>query len=419
MAAIADPDVAIVGAGPSGLAAARLLLDHGIGSVVVIERDDAPGGLPRFCRHPGFGFAFSRRIESGPAFVRRLLRGLETPRLRLLTGTTALRVGPGPHLDIVGPETGAQRLAPHAVLLATGIREQPRGARLIPGDRPEAGILTTGLLQQMVARGIRRPLGRMVVVGSEHVAFSAIQTARHGGGRVVALIEPEDRIQSFAWAGLLATHLLGVAIHRRSTVAEIIGRGQVEAVILRGPAGAYRIACDSLLFSAGWSPDAAVLNGSPVAIDRRTGGPIIDQMMRSTLPGVFAAGNVLRGVESSGVAALEGARAAACIAAYLARELSGVIGQTQIDIGPQIQYIVPQRWAAHESDPAQAASFRSSMRVTGDRRNVRIRLRSGPQILWESSRRRLLSSRRIPVSLTSLDARMPDGRVVVEIVPEA
>jgi hypothetical protein len=161
-----------------------------------------------------------------------------------------------------------------------------------------------------------------------------------------------------------------------------------------------------------------MLNGSPVAIDRRTGGPIIDQMMRSTLPGVFAAGNLLRGVESSGIAALEGARAAACVAAYLEGGLSGIIGRTRIDVGPQIEYVVPQRWASDEPDPAGTPRLRPSLRVGADQANARIHLCTGGQSLWQSSRRRLLRSRRLPLSLASLNGRTPEETVRVEIVPD-
>ncbi len=416
MTAVPDPDVVIVGAGPSGLAAARTLIECGVDDILLLDRDDAIGGLPRFCRHVGFGIEYSGRIESGPAFVRRLRKGLEHWRLRMLTQTTAIGIGAGPYVDVTSGASGPQRLRPRAVLIATGIGELPRGPRLIPGDRPQTGVLTTGLLQQMVARGVGQPVGRMVVAGSEHVAFSAIMTARHAGGHAIAIVEPGDRIQSFALTGVLARFLFGVAIHRQTTIAEILGRERVETVVLEGPGGTRKVACDSVLFTGGWRPEAAWLQGSGIAIDGHTGGPSIDQMMRTTLPGVFAAGNVLRGVESSGIAALEGARAAACAAAYLKGSLSGIIGQTRIDIGAQIHYVVPQRWALDEEEPAGAPRLRPSLRVAANHGKARVRLCSDGQTLWESPFHRVLHGRRVSVSLASLSRRMPGNAVVVELV---
>ena len=68
------------------------------------------------------------------------------------------------------------------MLLATGCRERPRAARLVPGDRP-AGVLTTGELQQRVYLHGERLAGRALVVGAEHVSFSAALTLAHAGAR--------------------------------------------------------------------------------------------------------------------------------------------------------------------------------------------------------------------------------------------
>ena len=73
------------------------------------------------------------------------------------------------------------------MLLATGCRERPRAARLVPGDRP-SGVLTTGELQQRVYLGGERLAGRALVVGAEHVSFSAAVTLAHAGARVIALV---------------------------------------------------------------------------------------------------------------------------------------------------------------------------------------------------------------------------------------
>lgn len=180
-AAIGNPRVLIVGAGPAGLAAAAELTRSGISDVLVIDRDDSPGGLPRFCHHPGFGLEYARWPYSGPAFARKMLGQLQGTPVRISMGTTLLSLENGPVCEVMGPEFGYARLEPQVVIVATGIREANRGNRVVPGVRPPQGILTTGLLQQLVHRNVRLPssLRRLVVVGTEHVSFSAILTARH------------------------------------------------------------------------------------------------------------------------------------------------------------------------------------------------------------------------------------------------
>ncbi len=103
-------------------------------------------------------------------------------------------------LELTSPR-GRSTLDPAAIVLATGCRERPRSARLVPGSRP-AGVMTTGMLQQLVyLRGL--PAGRRaLVVGAEHVSFSAILTLAHGGADTIALTTELRRhasVAAFRW----------------------------------------------------------------------------------------------------------------------------------------------------------------------------------------------------------------------------
>lgn len=397
-----EPSVLIVGAGPAGLAAAHRLANAGVDGVLVVEREDALGGLPRFCRHPGFGWEYTGRMESGAGFARRLVARLDPERCRFLTRTTVLSIAPGPFVEILGPETGFARLQPKAVILSTGIRERPRTARLVPGERPERGVLTTGQLQQMVTRRLPLPGPGVVVVGTEHVSFSALLTARKAGLSVRAMVEPGARILSFPLAGWWARGFLGVPILLRTAIEEIIGRQTVEGLVLVGPRGRERVACEAVVFSGDFVPDAALARESGVEIDPRTQGPVIDQMMRTSVPGVFAAGNVLRDVETSGVAALEGARAAACVAWYLKQGPQDAEGTIPVEISDPIRYVVPQRWAPAAPEPTGAPRLRPSLRVNADVSGRRVVLRVDGRTVWRGRKRRLLRERRIPVALLPL-----------------
>jgi thioredoxin reductase len=406
-------EVAIIGSGPAGLAAAAALARSGTGNIIVVERDEAPGGLPRFCHHPGFGWEYDRRFGTGPSFVRRLLADLPAERIRLLLRTTALRILPGPIVEVVGPEIGCTMLRAKAVLVATGIRERPRGARLVPGSRPEHGILTTGMLQQMVARGVPVRAHRMAVVGSEHVAFSAILTGRRAGLRTVAIVEARDRIQSWTLAHFAAA-ALGIPLHLRSTVVEIVGREQVEAIAVRHENREIRnIRCDCVLFSGGWVPETILLAESGGQLDPHSGGPIVDQLMRTTLPGVFAAGNVLRAVESSGRAALEGAAGAGCIAALLAQQIAPEIGTARVEAEPPLSYIVPQRWAFENTTIAERAqfSFRASEEIRGQ-----ITMMMGGVLAYQGRRMRICSNRQMRFVFGGVDANARATPIRVGVV---
>jgi thioredoxin reductase len=385
-----DPRVLIVGAGPAGLAAAHALSKQGVRDVLVIDRDDEPGGLPRFCHHPGFGLEYARWPYTGPGFSRRLLRDLDGADVRIQCRTTLLSLRDGPEAELVGPAIGLRRLRPQAVILATGIRESNRGNLAVAGGRAETGILTTGQLQQMVARKVALPqrLKSVIVVGTEHVAFSAIWTARKAGLRVTAMIGGDDRIMSFAPFGTLAG-LLGTRVLTQSRLREIEARdGAIAGAIVETPQGTHRLVTDGVVFTANWIPETAALVGGPVALDAGTAGPRIDQAMRTSSRAIFAAGNVLHGVESSGWCANEGRQAGESVARFLRREIDGDQAGAAVELGPDLDFIVPQLWNG-------AGGLPFNLRMKADVTERGLALKVGGDTVWSGERRRLWRKRRI------------------------
>jgi len=402
----------VIGAGPAGLAAARVLAERGSRPVLVLDRDDAPGGVPRFCHHLGFGWEYTRWIETGPRFVRRMLGALDPASVTIATRTTVLHLRPGLEIDVVGAECGPARLRAGVIVVATGIRERSRAARLVPGRRPERGILTTGQLQQMVARGVPVVGRRAVIVGTEHVAFSVLLTARRVGLDVVAMVEPLDRVMSYAGIGWAVRTVLGVPIYLSSRVDDIAGGERVESLVIHGPAGSFTLPCDTVIFTGDFLPDSILARTSGAAIDPRTGGPIVDQCGRTSLPGVFAAGNLLRAVESSGVAALEGASVGANAAAYLDGTLDWANDAPPVQLGDGLAYLVPQRWDRKRAVAEAVATLPISLRSSTDAERGRLSLSEAGQVVWSSGPIRPLRQRRIKMPAAAFE-RLRGGRPVM------
>ncbi|MFD0355700.1 FAD-dependent oxidoreductase [Streptomyces sp. NPDC127110] len=302
-------DVLVIGAGPAGLALAAHAARAGAGRVEVLERDEEPGGVPRHCHHGGFGNPPLPPLPwlHGPRYARRAVAAALDAGAALRTGVTATGWAGPLTLETTSP-AGLERITARAVVLATGARERPRSARLVPGTRP-AGVLTTGELQQSL-HPYAHPLGhRAVLVGAEPVARHAARALRRAGTRVAAMLTEHPR----------GTALPGVPLLTRTTVTALHGRGRLTGVAVRHQDGRSGvIACDTVVFTGDWIPDNELARRGGITLDPGTRGPSVDPSFRTTTPGVFAVGNALHGAEPAATAAAEGAAAAPAVLAHLA-----------------------------------------------------------------------------------------------------
>jgi len=331
-------DVIIVGGGPAGLTAARHLLNAGVRDVVIIERNPETGGLPRFCLHPGWGMFDFRRVMRGPDYARALTQA--AAGATIMTDCTVTALQPGGVVQVNTP-TGPATLAARFVLLATGIRETPRSARLVSGLRPW-GVTTTGAFQEM-ARFRVLPFRAPLIVGSELVAFSALETARHAGVRPVAMLEEQPRLSVPRALALAARARYRTPIHTSAHIVDILGRTTLEGAIVRIGNREQHLACDSIVFSGRFVPEATLVDGAMLERDATgTRGPAIDQFFRCTDPHVFAAGNVLRGVEHSGYVAHEGREAAHAILRAMRGDLPAAETAVRVQ-ARDLRYVYPQR----------------------------------------------------------------------------
>jgi len=382
-------DVLILGGGPAGLAAARRLGEQGIRRVAVLEREPVAGGIPRHCGHLAFGLREFARPMTGPDYARALVDAARGVELRLRTSVTAIR--PGGIVEATHPDTGPVSLAARRILVAFGLRETPRSARLVEGGRP-AGIFTTGALQQFVYLAGKKPCSRAVIVGSELVAFSALLTLRHAGIEAVAMIEPNPRITARRPADLAARLLWGLPVLTGTRLAAIRGLARVEAVEVEQAGGRATIECDGVVFTGGFRPETGILTDSHIALDSGSGGPAIDQHWRTSDPQVFAAGNLLHAVETAGRCWAEGRAVADTIAADLAGALPDAADAAAISVSEPLKYLYPQRLALPRSETSPLL-FQARVRRAA---RGRLRLLADGAEVW-SRRIAALPERRIAV----------------------
>jgi thioredoxin reductase len=343
-------DVAIIGAGPAGLAAATRLAATFGRRVLILDREATPGGIPRHCDHPGYGMRDMRTFLSGPAYAKRLVRQARAAGAEILTEAMVTAINPDNSVDATTP-AGLLRVQPGAVIMATGARERPRPARLIPGDRP-SGVYTTGQLQNIVHLHHGKVGKRAVVVGAELVSWSAVMTLRHAGCSTVAMTTEYPSPESYAAFNLPGKAAFRVPVATRSRVVRIIGKTGLQGVEVENlDTGARRIIdCDTVVFTGDWIPDHELARSAGIDIDPGTKGPVVDTALRTSQQGVFAAGNVLHPVDTADIAALDGTFVADRVQAHLGR------GTAARPIGIRIHAEAPFRWVSpnllRAGDPA-------------------------------------------------------------------
>ena len=389
---VLDPDklydVAVVGAGPSGLATAIGLRGLGISPVTVIEREREAGGIPRHSDHSGFGLRDLRTVLSGPRYAERYRElaadaGVEIVTETMVTGWEGER-----GLRLTGP-AGRDQIEPPAVLLATGCRERPRSARLVPGSRP-AGVMTTATLQQLVHLRGQRVGRRAVIVGAEHVSFSAVATLAHGGASVAGLVTELPRHQSLRSFRAGAAVRYRAPVWSRTAVSAIHGSDRVESVELTElDSGRTRtVECDLVIFTADWIPDHELAVMAGCELDRGSLGPLVDTALRTTRRGVFAAGNLLHPAETADVCALDGHHVAPSVAAYV-RGPGEWPSSVRLAARSPLAWVMPNLLLATGRPPRDRFLLRSREFV----RRPRLQVRQGGRELWSGRLRRLVPGR--------------------------
>lgn len=295
-----DIDVLIIGGGPAGLAAAVAAREAGCENLLLLERAESLGGILPQCIHTGFGLHVFKEELTGPEYAQRFIDKAKDLKVPVQCGTTVLDVTNDRVVTAVSPLQGMQQYRAKAVVLAMGCRERTRGALMIPGWRP-AGVYTAGTAQRFVNLDGWMPGRRVVILGSGDIGLIMARRMTFEGAQVLACVELMPYSSGLTRNVVQCLDDFGIPLMLSHTVTEIHGRERVEGVTVaqvdgnRKPVAGteQRFDCDTLLLSVGLIPENELSKRAGVALSPATSGPIVDESLQTSVPGIFACGNVL------------------------------------------------------------------------------------------------------------------------------
>ena len=343
-------DVLIIGAGPAGVAAGIGARREGAEKVIVLERDWDLGGILQQCIHPGFGLRTFKEELTGPEYMHRFIQQAHEAGVEFRTNTMVFQIDKDTNtVWTMNKERGIEALNPSAIVLTMGCRERPLGAIRIPGTRP-AGIYTAGTAQRFVNMEGYMPGKRAVILGSGDIGLIMARRMIWEGAEVEGVYEV------MSWPGGLRRNIAqclddyGIPFHLRTTVTKIHGQDRLEGVTvaevdehMTPVKGTERfVACDTLLLAIGLIPENELSRMAGVDIHPVTGGPVVNDLLQTTNPAIFAAGNVVIVYDLVDNVSDEGLIAGAGAAKFAAGKIPADAKRIPVKGGQNVRLYSPQ-----------------------------------------------------------------------------
>ena len=362
----------IIGGGPGGLAAAAELKKNGIDDILILEREHTPGGILRQCIHDGFGLTRFGETLSGPEYAQRFIDDVKKQGIEIVTDATVIGLTRDRKVTAASKD-GLLQYQADAVILTMGCRERTRGALSIPGERP-AGVFTAGTAQAYINLKNKMVGKNVIILGSGDIGMIMDRRMTLEGAKVQAVFEIQPYPSGLPRNIEQCLNDYQIPLYLSHTVTKIIGHNRLEAVEVSQvdenmqpiPGTEKRYDCDTLILSVGLIPENELSLMAGVELDPRTKGAVVDEFYQTSVPGIFAAGNVLHVHDLVDFVSLEAERLAKSVAAYLKEDLAPA--EISIETGGLIGYTVPQKISGARD---VSLSFRPRKPVRGCRVEIR------------------------------------------------
>jgi NADPH-dependent 2,4-dienoyl-CoA reductase/sulfur reductase-like enzyme len=339
-----NADVAVIGAGPAGLAAAISARENGAKNVIILDRNSWLGGILPQCIHDGFGVEETGTSMTGPEYAEMYIKTAEKQGITFFNETMVLQFDKNRKITAVNKK-GLHEIKAKSIVLAMGCREKTRWDVMIPGDRP-SGVYTAGVAQAFINLYNIMVGKNVVILGSGDVGLIMARRLKFEGANVLGVVEILPYASGLPRNVVQCLDEYNIPLYLNHTVTYIEGRERLESVTIVQVDEKMnvicetekKIECDTLLFSLGLIPENELSKNVGIEIDNLTGGPIIDQSFETSLPGVFACGNCLQVYDAVDVLAMDAKKAGENAAKNTIKQNKNI----NVKAGKGIRYIVPQ-----------------------------------------------------------------------------
>jgi NADPH-dependent 2,4-dienoyl-CoA reductase/sulfur reductase-like enzyme len=341
-----DVDLVVIGGGPAGLAAAISAKKNGVRDLIIIERNNWLGGILPQCIHDGFGIELFHEPLTGPEYAQRYIDELEELKIPYMLNSLALEITPEKKVFVANPE-GLFCFQAKVLILAMGCRERTRGQICIPGTRP-AGVYTAGVTQNLINLKNIIVGKDIVILGSGDVGMIMARRLTLEGAKVHAVVEILPHANGLPRNIQQCLIDYEIPLLLSHTITEIQGLNRVKSITIspvdenlkpiRGKE--KRITCDTLLLSIGLIPENDLAETCGVELSAATGGAIVDENLETSVPGIFACGNVLHVHDIVDFVTLEAERAGKSAAEYILRKPQKM-KKIIVEAGNGIRYVLP------------------------------------------------------------------------------
>ncbi len=419
-----DIDVAIIGGGSAGMAAAIVVKKAGL-DVLIIERDRELGGITLQCIHNGFGLHEFKEELTGPEYAQRFINEVKQLEIPTRLDTMVIEITEDKTLYAVNNDEGLIEIKSKAIILAMGCRERTRGAINIPGFRP-AGIYTAGQAQRFVNIEGYLPGRTYVILGSGDIGMIMARRLTWEGCQVKAVVEIQPYVSGLIRNQVQCLEDYEIPLITSYTITKIHGKDRVKGITIskvdrnfdRVIGSDKFIECDTLLLSVGLIPENELSREAGAEISGM-GGPIVDNNLETTIGGVFACGNVLQVHDLVDLVTAEAKRAGLNAVEYVKERLGVHIEkkeQINCIAGDNVKYIKPD--LINKSDVSKDIVF--TFRVKRPDRRILIQFKdNNNKILYKRKRSYVIPSEMIELklNLSELKIDLNIHRIEVEVIP--